>query len=80
MSAGRAAASRLYRRWMSLAERLNRLVVGLLFGAIYFGLVPAFLFVRFQDRLGARRADAEASFWVPRDAAPGDLESLSRMG
>jgi hypothetical protein len=65
---------------MAFAERLNRLAVGLLFGAIYFAVVPVFLFARFRDRLGARPADARISFWVPRGPAPGDLESLSRMG
>jgi hypothetical protein len=71
---------RLYRRWLVFAWRLNRLVVGTLFGLIYFAVVPLFLFLQLGDRLGARAAEDQISFWKPRGAGQETLEDLSRMG
>ena len=76
---GVLSSAPLYRAWMAFGERTNRVVVGVLFLLIYAAVVPLFSFVRFQDRLGMRRADRR-SFWVERRQPDDTIESMLRMG
>ncbi len=71
----------LYAAWMRLAHNLNKVMTTVLFGAVYFLIVPPFALVTYwRDPLGLQRSGAGGSFWKQRDDRPATLETLQRMG
>ena len=69
-----------YSAWLRFAERLQTVVISILFGACYLLVVPLFrLFTQISDPLRLRRRMRAETFWVlrPEDS---DLDSLERMG
>ncbi len=77
---GVLSSAAVFRIWTAFGVRLNRVVIGLIFGAIYFLVVPFFLPARLRDRLGLRGAAAKSTFWIARPPVEESVERLARMG
>lgn len=73
------SSRRFYPIWMRWAERLNALVMTLLFGACYLLIVPLFFLLQWKsDPLRLRSRSQAKTFWRPRP--PRDARSFERMG
>ncbi len=67
-----------YDAWLPLAERIQKVVTTVLFGACYLLIVPLFsIFVRAGDPLRLRESD---SSWVTEQREASDAQSYQRMG
>lgn len=77
---GVLSSAPVFRAWVAFGERLNRVIISLIFGLIYFAVVPLFLFARRRDRLGLRGAAQKSSFWIARPAVEESVERMARMG
>ena len=69
-----------YQKWMAFAEKLNKLVITILFGVIYFLFLPFLIFVRFKDPLNIRAHKNKQSLWIDRQQRAETLEHMQRMG
>lgn len=71
----------LYAAWLRFGERMNRGVMTVTFGAVYFLFLPFLLiFVVPKNRLRIRKTREVESFWQPRDDKNDDIEQMMRMG
>ena len=69
-----------YQKWMAFAEKLNKVVITILFGAIYFLILPFLIFVRFKDPLKIRAHKNKQSLWIDRNQRIDTLDHMQRMG
>ena len=69
----------LNRQWMRLAELLNRVVIPVVLGLIYFGMFTPVAWgmrLRGRDALRRRFEPAAATYWIERDPPGPDPKSL----
>jgi hypothetical protein len=70
----------LYRAWMLGAQRVQHLVVVLVFGSFYLLLGPVFFIIGKVHKLLTSRGASDDTFWVELQPESIDEESLRRMG
>jgi hypothetical protein len=79
--AGIHSERRVYALWMRFAERLNVVVVTVLFAAAYLVVLPVFFaLVWALDPLRLRKRSDGGTFWIKKRTSPHDLDSFKRMG
>ncbi len=70
-----------YSAWLRFGERLNGLVMTVIFGAIYLLFLPFLLiFVVPKNRLRTRKADECETFWEEQTDRNDEIEEMMRMG
>ncbi len=70
----------LYQKWMNFAEKLNKFFTTIIFGLIYFLLLPIIKIFATKDPLGLKAPDKKKTFWIDRSQTADALEHLQRMG
>lgn len=71
----------IYARWMRFAGILNQVMTTLLFGVVYFVVVPPFALVMWLvDPLALKSKSTVHSTWRERHRQSVDFRSLQRMG
>ena len=71
----------VYRRWLKIAEAMNKTVVTVLFGVFYLVVVPVFALLIWPfDLLRLRSRPKATTYWIDRKNTKGDAASLQRLG
>ncbi len=70
-----------YAAWLRFGEKLNRIVMVVIFGAVYFLFLPLLMvFVVPKNRLRTRKPDEIDSFWEAQTERNDDIQEMMRMG
>jgi len=70
-----------YAAWLRFGEKLNRVVMTVIFGVIYFLSLPFLMvFVVPKNRLRTRKADQIESFWEEQSERNDEIREMMRMG
>ena len=70
-----------YAAWMRFGEKLNLMVMTLIFGSIYLFFLPfLMIFVVPKNRLRTRNADQIKSFWEEQTEKNDEIQEMMRMG
>lgn len=70
-----------YAAWLRFGERLNRIMMTVIFGAIYFLFLPFLLvFVVPKNKLRTRKTKEIESFWEEHTDNNDTIQDMMRMG
>lgn len=70
----------IYSKWMNFAEKLQLVVVTILFSVCYCLVVPFFALLAVVAAMAQSRTRTKNSFWKERPIPPHTIESMRRMG
>ena len=70
-----------YAAWLRFGEKLNRVMMTLIFGAVYFLFLPFLMvFVVPKNRLRTRKTKEIESFWEEQTERNDSIQEMMRMG